>query len=112
MASEDLGYTILHHVNSLANDLIGPTIPRPASAPAPGLSVLTLPLGLNSLCPMYETSPLMLPIQICMMPYWNHWSILLESTEMSTYQLFHMWSTGTYHNTPYSYAKDGPNHKP
>ena len=22
------------------------------------------------------------------------------------------WSTGTYHNTPYSYAKDGPNHEP
>ena len=42
-ASEDLGYTILHCVNSLANDLIGPTIPRPASAPAPGLAVLTLP---------------------------------------------------------------------
>ena len=43
MASEDLGYTILHHVNSLANDLISPTIPCPASAPAPGLAVLTLP---------------------------------------------------------------------
>ena len=42
-ASEDLGYTILHHVNSLANDLIGLTIPRPASAPTPGLAVLTLP---------------------------------------------------------------------
>ena len=42
-ASEDLGYTILHHVNSLANDLIGPTIPHPASAPTPGLAVLTLP---------------------------------------------------------------------
>ena len=42
-ASEDLGYTILHWVNSLANTLIGPTIPRPASAPAPGLAVLTLP---------------------------------------------------------------------
>ena len=42
-ASEDLGYTILHCVNSLANDLIGPTIPRPASGPAPDLAVLTLP---------------------------------------------------------------------
>ena len=42
-ASEDLGYTILHHVNSLANDLISPTIPRPALAPAPGLAALTLP---------------------------------------------------------------------
>ena len=43
MASEDLGYAILHHVNSLANDLTGPTIPCPASAPAPGLAVLMLP---------------------------------------------------------------------
>ena len=42
-ASEDLGYTILHCVNSLANDLTSPTIPRPASAPAPGLAILTLP---------------------------------------------------------------------
>ena len=44
MASEDLGYTILHCINSLANDLIGLTIPHPASAPALGLAVLTLPL--------------------------------------------------------------------
>ena len=43
MASEDLGYTILHCVNSLAKDLIGPTIPHPTSAPAPGLAILTLP---------------------------------------------------------------------
>ena len=43
MASEDLGYTILHHVNSLANDLIGPTIPRPVLAHAPGLATLMLP---------------------------------------------------------------------
>ena len=43
MASEDLGYTILHCVNSLANNLISPTIPRPASAPAPSLATLTLP---------------------------------------------------------------------
>ena len=42
-ASEDLGYTIFYHVNSLANDLIGPTIPHPASAPTPGLAVLMLP---------------------------------------------------------------------
>ena len=43
MPSKDLGYTILHRVNSLANDLIGPTIPCPASAPAPGLAALMLP---------------------------------------------------------------------
>ena len=42
-ALEDLGYTILHCVNSLANDLMGPTIPRPALVPAPGLTVLMLP---------------------------------------------------------------------
>ena len=42
-ASEDLGYNILHHLNSLANNLIGPSIPCPASAPAPGLAVLSLP---------------------------------------------------------------------
>ena len=41
-ASEDLGYNILHHVNSLANNLIGPTIPCTTSAPAPGLTVLLL----------------------------------------------------------------------
>ena len=43
LASEDLGYTILHCINSLANDLIGPAIPCPALAPAPGLTILTLP---------------------------------------------------------------------
>ena len=43
MASEDLGHNILHHVNSLANDLISPTIPCPALAPTPGLAVLMLP---------------------------------------------------------------------
>ena len=42
-ASEDLGYTVLHCINSLANDLVRPTIPCPASAPTPGLTVLTLP---------------------------------------------------------------------
>ena len=42
-ASEDLGYTILHCVNSLANDLISLTIPCPVSAPAPGLAILMLP---------------------------------------------------------------------
>ena len=43
MASKDLAYNILHCINSLANNLISPTIPCPASAPAPGLTVLTLP---------------------------------------------------------------------
>ena len=43
MVSKDLAYNILHCVNSLANNLIGPSIPRPASAPAPALAVLSLP---------------------------------------------------------------------
>ena len=42
MVSKDLAYNILHRVNSLASDLIGPSIPRPASAPAPGLAILSL----------------------------------------------------------------------
>ena len=42
-ASEDLGYNILHCVNSLAYNLIWLAIPCPASAPAPGLAVLLLP---------------------------------------------------------------------
>ena len=83
-ASEDLGYTILHHVNSLANDLIGPTIPRPASAPAPGLAVLTLPSRVEFLHLMYETSPLMFPIRSRTMRYWSHWSIPQASIERST----------------------------
>ena len=43
MVSEDLAYNILHCVNSLTNDLIGPSIPRPASVPTPGLAMLLLP---------------------------------------------------------------------
>ena len=41
-ASEDLGYTILHCVNSLANDLIGPTIPHPASVLKSNLVTITV----------------------------------------------------------------------
>ena len=48
MALEDFGYTILHYVNSLANDLIGPTVPHPASAPAPGLAILVMTLSNNT----------------------------------------------------------------
>ena len=79
-ASEDLGYTILHHINSLANDLIGPTLHW--------LPLLVLPfshyhLGLSSPHPGYKTSPLRPPIWIHMMPYWSPWSTLLVSIEMS-----------------------------
>ena len=60
-ASEDLGYTILHCVNSLANDLIGPTIPRPVSAPAPGLAVLTLPSRVEFPASHAQDEPLDVP---------------------------------------------------
>ena len=43
MVSKDLAYNILHWVNSLANDLIRPSILRPASAPAPDPAILSLP---------------------------------------------------------------------
>ena len=36
-------YNIDGRLTALANDLISPTVPHPASAPAPGLAVLTLP---------------------------------------------------------------------
>ena len=85
-ASEDLGYTILHWVNSLANDLIGPTIPRPASAPAPGLAVLTLPPRVEFPASHIRDEPLDVPIRNLTMRYWTHWSILQASIEMSTCQ--------------------------
>ena len=111
MASEDLGYNILHHVNSLANDLIRPTIPHPMSAPAPGLAVLLLPpqveFALSHIwnepldCPHLETydallKPLVRPAGI------SHDVKLLTLT----------WSMGSYHSMPFPYAKDGPNHEP
>ena len=60
-ASEDLGYTILHRVNSLANDLIGPTIPCQASAPAPGLAILTLPPWIEFPASHVQDEPLDVP---------------------------------------------------
>ena len=111
MASEDLGYTILHRVNSLANDLIGPTIPRPASAPAPGLTVLTLPPRVEFPASHARGEPLDVP-------HLESYNALLEplvhpaginrDVNLSTLT----WSTGTHHNDTYSYAKDSPDHEP
>ena len=111
MASEDLGYTILHHVNSLANNLIGLTIPHPASAPAPGLAILTLPPRVEFPTSHVWDKPLDVPhpdsydalLEPLVHPTGINWDVNLSTLT---------WSTGTYHNVPYSYAKDGPNHKP
>ena len=110
-ALEDLGYTILHRVNSLANDLIGPTIPRPASVPAPGLAVLMLPPRVEFPTSHVRDEPLDVP-------HLDSYDALLEplvyptrinqDINLSTLT----WSTSTYHSVPYSYAKDGPDHKP
>ena len=111
MASEDLGYTILHRVNSLANDLIGPTIPRPMSAPAPGLAVLTLPPQIEFPTSHVQDKPLEVP-------HPDSYNAILDplvhpigiNRDVNLSAL--TWSTSTYHNTSYSYAKDGPNHEP
>ena len=111
MALEDLGYTILHQVNSLANDLIGPTIPHPASAPALGLTALTLPPRVEFTSSHIQNKPIN-------HPHPESYDALLEplvhpagiSQDINLPTL--TWSTGTYHNTPFAYAKDGPNHEP
>ena len=110
-ASEDLGYTILHHVNSLANNLIGPTIPCPASAPAPGLAALTLPPQVEFTSSHVQNEPLDHPhlesydalLKPLVHPASINWDVNLSTLT---------WSTGIYHNMPFSYAKDGPNHEP
>ena len=110
-ASEDLGYTILHHVNSLTNDLIGPTIPHPASAPAPGLAILTLPPRVKFPASHVQDEPLDVP-------HPESYDMLLEplvhpvGINQDVNLLTLTWSTGTYHNTTYSYAKNGPDHEP
>ena len=111
MASEDPGYTILHHVNSLANDLIGPTIPRPASVPAPGLATLTLPPWVDFPMSHVRDEPLddSHPSSYdALLEPLVHPAGINQDVNLSTLT----WSTSTYHNTPFSYAKDGPNHEP
>ena len=61
MASEDLGYNILHCVNSLAHNLIRLTIPCPALAPAPGLAVLLLPPWVEFASSHVQNKPLDCP---------------------------------------------------
>ena len=106
-----LAYNILHCVNSLTNDLIGSTIPLPASAPAPGLSVLMLP-------PRVEFASSHIWDKAHDVSHPDSYDALLEplvhpaginrDVNLSTLS----WSTGTDHNTPFTYTKDGPNHEP
>ena len=110
-ASEDLGYTILHCVNSLANNLIGPTIPHPASVPTPGLAVLTLPPWFEFPVSHVQDEPLEVPhpdSYDALLEPLVHPAGINQDVNLSTLT----WSSGTYHNAPYSYAKDGPNHEP
>ena len=83
MASEDLGYNILHCINSLANDLIRPSIPHPASALALGLAILLL-LPQVEFAPSHKANPLIVPIQRVRTPYLSHWFIPLVLVMMST----------------------------
>ena len=111
MASKDLAYNILHHVNSLTNNLISPTIPCPALAPAPGLAVLMLPPQIEFTSSHSRDKPsdvshpesydaLLKPL---VPPVGINWDANLSTLS---------WSTGTYHNTPFTYAKDSPDHEP
>ena len=111
MASEDLGYNILHCINTLTNDLIGLTIPHPASAPALGLAILLLPPQVEFTpshiqnipldCPHPETydallEPLIYPASISCDVNWSALN----------------WTKGTYNGMSFPYTKDGPNHEP
>ena len=110
-ASEDLGYTILHCINSLANGLISPTIPHPASAPAPGLAVLTLPPRVEFPTSHIRDEPLDVTHPDSygtLLELLVHPAGINQDVNLSTLT----WSTSTYHNPPYSYAKDGPDHEP
>ena len=98
MASEDLGYTILHRINSLANDLIGPTIPRLASAPAPGLAVLTLPPRGEFPASHIQDEPLDVPHPESydgLLDALVHPAGINRDVNLSALT----WSTGTYHNS-------------
>ena len=109
-ALEDLGYTILHCVNSLANDLIGLTIPHPASVPTPGLTTLMLPTRVEFPASHVRDEPLDVPHpdSYALLEPLVHPAGINQDVNL----LALTWSTGTYHNTPYSYAKDGPDHEP
>ena len=107
MASEDLDYTILHHVNSLASDLIGPTIPRPASAPTPGLATLTLPPWVEFPVSHVQNKPLDIT-------HPDSYDALLEplvhptciNRDINLSAL--TWSTGIYHNVPTLMLRTAP----
>ena len=82
MVSEDLAYNILHQVNSLTNDLIRPSIPCPASAPAPGLAILSLPPRVEFTSSQFVMNQLTSLIQKHMTPRSNPWFPWLASAKM------------------------------
>ena len=111
MVSEDLAYNILHCVNSLANDLIRPSIPHPASAPAPGLAVLLLPPQVKFPSSHIQNKP-------ANFPHLETYDPLLKplvhsagiSCDVTLSKL--TWMVGVHQGTLFPYAKDGPDHKP
>ena len=103
-----IGRSGLHHVNSLANGLISPTIPCPALAPTPAL---TLPPQAEFASSHVWNEPLNHPhpeSYDALLEPLVHPASINRNVSLSTLT----WSTGTYHNTPFSYAKDSPNHEP
>ena len=111
MVSEDLAYNILHCVNSLANDLIGPSIPRPASVPTPSLAIL-------SLLPRVEFASSNVCNEPVDFPHPETYDTLLEplvhpvgiSRDVTLNKL--TWTVGVHRGTSFPYAKDGPDHEP
>ena len=110
MVSEDLAYNILHCVNSLANNLIGPLIPHPALAPVSNLATLLLP-------PWVEFASSHICNEPVDFPHPENYNILLNplvhlagiswAITLSTLT----WSVGVHWGTSFPYAKDGPDHE-
>ena len=111
MVSEDLAYNILHHINSLANNLIGPSIPFPALAPAPGFATLSLPPWVEFTSSHTHTEPIDFPhpeeYNVLLKPL-IHLAGISQEVNLSTLT----WMVGTHRGTSFPYAKDSPDHEP
>ena len=98
-------------MNSLANNLIGPSIPHPASAPPPGLVILSLP-------PWVEFASSHICNEPIDFPHPETYDTLLEplvhpagiSRDVTLDKL--TWTVGVHRGTSFPYAKDGPDHEP
>ena len=111
MVSEDLACNILHCINSLTNDLSGPSIPRPASAPAPDLAILSLlpwvGFASSHVCDKPVNFPHPEKYDILLKPL-IHPASISRDTNLSTLT----WTVGTHQGTLFPYAMDGPDHEP